>query len=746
MLKKLLIFFLTLTSCLFIASRSWGQISDVTPRLEAASRDDLGFTRSDIDNDVSNTFFTRQSHKLILDIPLTSVFLLSYNMRYSDLETRLDFRADDGSVSVNNSSNEIFEPQVELLWDNVYFFWNNGFRFRKSDVETDFFGVTRTEENYFSRLEILEAHLFPKTLVRYDWVRRSDNLLVPGLDLNDNTVTVELDKSMGPIRLLYDFDASRSDNDISHLTETRLNQDGRVSISQSFWDDRIRMFGRYGISADRTISSRPPLSETMEVTFVNEFEADQGLFLEGDPLDIDPTDDLLASGFADLIDEDTSTAANPPGAPSEVDLKEELQNIGVRLQVNRTVDTIFVYIVRPATVTEETLEAISWRVFVGTDADEWTEIAGVTVSFNILESRFEFILPATSGRFFRVRNEVGSGTIEQILITEMVVASQAVGEEELRFRRRRVTETLDQDVATSLTFQPFRVLAFRYNFNYGQDMVEPEGEGSLRRIHSGTVSFFPHPIFRVSGLAQRTYSDPSGREDVPSTDDRLSVSISSTTLPTLTQSATFSRRERSERPTTVEEEVDVTRDDTFLYSVTGEIYRNFTLGVDFTWARSWDFTLNLPATITARADIRADIEVRPDLRISGDYRAGRERGGSLENRQRINNGTFTISYRPTPRINAEVDLLFRSEEGIKNLDQTYRLNWIVFAGGSVDFFVDYELSKREEEALEEHIGGVFVRWKVNRKMQFDVRWNVQSENNSSRVLRQSATASLTLRL
>ncbi len=105
-----------------------------------------------------------------------------------------------------------------------------------------------------------------------------------------------------------------------------------------------------------------------------------------------------------------------------------------------------------------------------------------------------------------------------------------------------------------------------------------------------------------------------------------------------------------------------------------------------------------------------------------------------------------MSYRPTQRINLEAEFGFLTEEETKGLDHQYRINWILFSGGSLDVVLNYRYEKTEiGSEAEEHAGDITARWIINRRMRFETVWSIFSENNGTRRVRQSLTAGLTAR-
>lgn len=681
-----------------------------------------------------------------LDVPLNPVFLLSFNMRYTDIDSRNDTRTSDGAELVTNTSDDTFEPRVELLWDNPYYSWNNGFKIRKKDTDSDVTGVTRIEENYFSRFEVEEGLLVPRLTFQYGWFRNSDNLLVTKLDSNENRVSADAEKNLGPFRFLYNFDGDRFDNDINRLVEDRIDHEATITYNQNFWRNRISLFGDVRGRANRTIAKRPPLINITGAAIELVRVTDQGFYSDG-PDDANPLDDPLTVGYTDLIDGDTGTPADPPGASTEVNLNMELQNLGVRLQTTQSVDTIFLYIVDEDSIgpDETDLDGITWRVFFSNTASNvWTEVSGVSADFNLDESRFEISFPSTAGRFFRIRNE--NKTQEGILVTEMDAVSTDVSEEELKLKRRDVTESFDEDVTARVTFRPFRFISFNYDFFFSQLHVEPEGAQDLDRVHTGTISFTPHPILGVSARAQRSYSDLAGRDTLPRIEDLYTAAVTSTPLPTLTHSVTFTRREERERPTVLEMEVDTGRDDTAIYDITAEVYRNFVLGLEVTWARSWDLANREPSTITSQGLLRLDATLRPDLRISGDYTGGQVREGVLRSERRISEGQILVSYRPTTRISTQALYDFQDEAENKGLEQTYQINWIAFTGGTLDLTANFSLTKDTRSNELQQRGGFAFFWRPRRWIQVELKYSVQRDDEEdSRSERQTVSGTVSLR-
>lgn len=728
MLRRHTISLLVLAVTFLCARPAWGQIADVTPSLDVSTRDDFNMTRTEENRDVTNTSFIRQSHLVSLDIPLSPVFLLALNMLYTDLDTRTDSRTEDGVQEVLNSSNETFEPRAELLWDNPYYSWNNGFRFRKADIQSDVLGVTRTQDNYFSRFNAEEDTYFPRTDVRYEWVRRSDNLLVPETDTNENRIDVDLIKHLGPFKVNYNLTGNRNDDDISNVIRDRIDQLGIVTYNQSFFKNIVSVFSEYKIDASREITRTPPTGGSIEEVRT----ATRALYLQ-DTNDGDTSDDDINVSIPDLINGDTVTPTTPT-----INLNQQFHNMVEELQIPQEVNKIYIYLGdTPTTTSEATLDTFTWQVFTSnTAADQWSApIAGITTDFVPTENRFEITLPAgTTVRFFRVRNP--NNLTETLRVSEM----ELIGEETFLEKVRRVEENYNQDFTSRVTLQPLQYLSFIYDFFYSEINTRPIPDQSLERFNSGTVLFTPHPIFNMTLRYQRNFFDLAGDVSLPETEDRYSAAITSTPLPTLTQSVTFSRLESTERQQVGD--VDKRREDTFFYSLTGEVFRGFTMGMDVDWFRTWDYEQALPADITSEATLRVDAQLRPDLRVSGDYTAGRRRGGDRPNAERISTGEFIVTFRPTPRINSEAVLQFQTEEDTKGLDQEYRINWIVFTGGSVDVVVDYRYERTENTSEETHRGGLTTHWKVNNKLTLDFGWNVFSENNGDRLLRHSGTVNL----
>jgi hypothetical protein len=375
---------------------------------------------------------------------------------------------------------------MELIWDNPFFEWSNGYRLRKNDNESDVTGTTRTEDNIFSRIRVQEGPFVPQVDLQYEWFHQSDNLLDPKLDSNENEVKLDIEKNLLPFIVRYEFKADRFDNDINQIIEDRIDHLGDVSFDRRFLNGVVSTSVNYQIDASRRIARRPPFAETVSVSR----EPDRALHLRQDdesPPDGNTTNDVLVDlgTSSSLIDGDTNTKATGTGG-ADISLDDDEQNLGLRFSINVEIDTIFIYIVDeipPAL--ESTLDAIRWEVFTGTSSSNWAPpVVGVSSDFNPIESRFEITFPSVTTRFIRVRN-IDLTTGEAIFVTE--VEAQGLAGEDLSIKRRQVRETYDQDLTTRVTLQPLRFLSFTHDLFYTKVNVEPEDAEDIERSNTGTM-------------------------------------------------------------------------------------------------------------------------------------------------------------------------------------------------------------------------------------------------------------------
>jgi hypothetical protein len=235
-----------------------------------------------------------------------------------------------------------------------------------------------------------------------------------------------------------------------------------------------------------------------------------------------------------------------------------------------------------------------------------------------------------------------------------------------------------------------------------------------------------------------------GEDNPPEIEDRYTAGITSTPIPTLSQSVLFTRTEQREK--LQGGEIDIRRDDNLFYSITGEIFRNFRLGTEATWSRTFNLEESEPSSITAQVLFRVDAVLRRDLRISGDYAYGWDREGVQRAQSRISNGEFFISYRPTPRLNTQAQYDFLDEGNNRGLEQTYRFSWTAFTGGTLDCTVDFELTKDTKTNELTRRGGIIFIWKPKRSVQMDIQYNAFREDvDVSRLERQTVSGTFTMR-
>lgn len=647
--------------------------------------------------------------------------VLSYRLGLRAAES--DSRSLSGS-SVTTSQSATLEPTLDVSLRGPTYTLSAGGRLRRQFLDGNKSERDEPGEmTLFTRLGWTPDGL-PDVSLQYEHFKADDFRAPLTRDLDEDRVRVATRYSLQKLNLDYSMNLTLSDDRLAGRERTHWQHQGSLGYSESLFADWVSVSLFYQPNyTSSTERFAVPSFGTSPRSLSSAFSG-----LEPNPATTDPIGAPL-NPAPQLLDGDLTT-----GVPLLVDqpIGPKLGNTSVGFEVltGDPVDTIRV-VANPGFDPTQA-PALSFRVYQSGDRINWTEVLGVTQTFNQSQNRFELTISSTTARFFKVF--VATNTS---LVPIQAVELEALGPGMTTAGQKLTTSSLSQTLSGGLTLRPFAFSSLSYFVSVGDVRQDPGSRRSTNWSQTASLSATPHPLVTSTLSFTRAVSDSNQPGSLDTMNDSLSASASSSPLPTLTGSLSFAHTDAYRGG------VKQTTSNGGGLSFTSQLYRNLNGDLSLTTSRSEDLVartettsygtaLNLTGTLTER------------LRATLGYTLGLTETSTQTGLRSSHSGNLNLTYAVSRVVSLGTRYDVANAGSSTTFTQQYRADWNPSA--RLSLFASYTRTDqfRPNQALATQNGAVTARWSLSRN--FDLSLGYQYSRGITGDEQHTVSGSLSFRL
>lgn len=597
----------------------------------------------------------------------------------------------------------LVQPLADFTLASPGYSLNAGIRARELFSEGNEVDPLRlSDRNYFLRFFYVPLGL-PTASVIIDRTTSVDDRKT--LDTAENRYQFSLQHTVGDANGSYAFSRTVNEDHILERTRTQDSHLGNLGYAGRFFGDHLAV--QTTASVNQTTTTEEFL--TTGTAVVNRALA-RGL--RADP-DLTPTNsaDACAPGFI------TCPVVTAPGLAAgggNVPLLP-FASVGFELTLREPIGEMEIAVAPepPFTLPTNLGSFVTFRVFSTDDATlvNWTEILGVSLTYDPLRTRFTLTFPSTTARFFKAyvsRNDFGA-LVKATGVTTGTTINVTPGEE-------RVSKNLAGSFTGGLIFTPVRWASASYNLTLSGNRQDPENITTWSGTHAGNVTVQVHRLLTVGGTVQYSFTSSDQPDFQPTTSTSYTLTLGSTPLPTLTTALTGARTE-NRIGGELENRTDAANL-TVAAKVLPRLNADSTLGI----SRAEDFVAK-QTTVFENFAVNLNAQVLPRVNSVFNYSVQRQEatppifgldavtvthnigGGTTYTLSRVVNFTTRFDYIITPTATA--------------FSQSYKVDWVPTEKTSL--FVSYRKTTQESTStLGPTVSGgsdsiiANIRWTVSR--------------------------------
>ena len=399
-------------------------------------------------------------------------FAQNYNLHATkDFTPKVNFAANLGINinETNETTTTLLTPDIRLNIKNEYFYANTGYRITQKGLNI-LTGVSTedrlTTESWNANFST-KSDKYPKVQLRYNEDLNYDHLAVRETDSKTTNFFGTTDYTYRFLNFNYEYKNNVSDDYVTEsITETDSHH-GRVDFRKSFWKNRISTSGSYSITNTNTETK----TGGQEVRQEEKIDAIKGLYAPDSATILDDT-------YDDLKDGNKTTRVT---TPTEINIGNTDQNIGLELNSAEDVELIYLYTTPPDT-TLFNKNLFTWAVYSGDNLSSWTQITiSANKEYDTINERFEISFPKTKAKYFKIVNTASDSN--DLYVTEI----KAYKYKTYAAFTTTETEQTTQTTQANLRYKPMDWLSFTYDFTQDERETKPdqeESEKTRRRTHN----------------------------------------------------------------------------------------------------------------------------------------------------------------------------------------------------------------------------------------------------------------------
>jgi hypothetical protein len=642
-----------------------------------------------------------------------------------------------GDLATENTTVTRFQPYVWLtLRDDV---WQGqlGYSLQEASVKTSSQPKRTLSQDTYTAYLFWRPTDLPMTQLRYTRTITQDDPR-EFVDTTQDLVYLKSEYISGGLDTYYVGTYLRTDNKVLDVVSTLFSNEGRLTYSTSFLDERISV-----ITDNRVRYQELENVTQLPLPFATGLSA----------LDDTPSDGALTANPALTDGDRTASAGINLGYPGPGG-NFTRRNVGLDFVTPGTVSLLQVWVDGwgPATLPADITNSFSWDVYTSADNQTWTFHTTVTAaSFGPFDRRFEISFPPVTARYVKVVTRPLSGGVigstdsslyPNIFVTEL----QAFVDQSASQSRQRITQ-LAQNYNLDLKVILFRSPSLYYRLYAQYLRVDSGGQAALAEQ---TRYYVSNGLYYYQRLTPILTASANGQFEVGTegNQERTGVlyygSLTATPLPTLTDSLVVSGNRQWVGNTSS------STDTVGIYN-TAQLYRgidaNLNLGVAFT---TNDDGITSPIN---RRDLLFNVGLgvtpNPALTLSAYYTGklshatGGPLGGTSDTNQNVLDLALSFTPLPAFSISAGANIFAVTGEPTE-VRHTAALNWAPFPDGQLQFTLAYSQSHLPENSK---IVQPTVRWYLSprRRSYFEVSYQFNTLDSTT-LRTQSSIVSATLKV
>lgn len=531
---------------------------------EVYGQADLSYQKTTTESDTGTTQSTTfvQGYTLGIAKQLTNTISLRADVRLTQTEQ-------------DNQRTESLYPMVTLNYTppSMYYFT---FGYTRTDVAPS--ESNRLTTSNLNASFALPLEKWPSLAIVYNRSTNQDFEQPHEVDNVSSNIGLNTHYSYSFLRtesnLSYAFNYQTSEDRVAQTKRESPTHTAAADFTRTFLDNKLRASANIGYSwSENTSTSLAGASR-----FEQEIDPSTGL----SRTTTTPESETLNSNQA-LIDGDKSSTAG-------INLNVS-QSVGFSLQSAQNVEKIHLYVNTNDTTfpnwvddfESQNLNTFMFKIYKSDTGSTWTEVTGVTATFDEIFQRVVFTFAETSAKYFKVVN-TGVVSTPLFFVTEI---------EPLGFLVSTPTEEISYVIQRNfagfnLTYSPLSRLNLGYNLNY-DNTTQGLNNSETTAINQGVnANYIVWPQYLTAAAAVTTTTNSStqdtstGRTESETEVNSYTLTFSSNPLPTVTANLNFGLFDnRTDGTKTSQTD-----------SVAGNLFMNLYRGVDLGLGSSLSQTKN----------------------------------------------------------------------------------------------------------------------------------------------------------
>lgn len=685
---------------------------------DIGGRAQLNFQRTDTEQ--ANVSDFNQNYELRFRKRVTPSTEYRLFVRWQDdvAKTKQENRTD-------RTQTQLLQPSFDLLYQFSPFDLQAGFELtqtkNKADPGEDHL---LQQKRLFSRFSWRPEDL-PRFVLQLDRKTNEDKKALVNTDETDLTTTT--DYAYKAFKFLHSFQLNQFNDQVLNLTRNEYDNLGRVDYQDNFLRNRLNITGTYLVDyRERIEHAHTGTSISVPVELIPQ----KGLY-SNDDSPLDNTDHPMVN-TPSLIDRNLSSSTGinlgTPGGLS-------FQNIGMDLGRSLSADQIHVYARNSVGGLVPFGGPITWNVYTSSDGVHWTLIAaGASTVFNPTFSRYEISFsPSASAQFFKVVN-FGVNSVEAF-VTEI----QIFGHDTFGAGEKKTTTNITQTGNLTTMVKPLEKVTLTYDGFFNTIKDEPENTPTFTSTEwTQGLSTLIEP-FRFFSTTLRYQKRKRTLSEGQDQDSNFSSAVFNLFfLRNLDTSFAASRANEK-----IDKEKSSTAD-AFLLHNGAKLYKNWDVSLDLEYNRQKDFQEHqLTDRYSMIGTSFAQLTRNLTWSVNGTFQ---ETSVSNLTNQRTKDTRVTTEffYRPSQQINLAARWGYLKAEKQSGFLQRYKLDWMPFPDGAIQFTGTYELDRdtTSEQSLDRLSG--LLRWNINRNAYWEVNYVKISQKSIETTRTQSIFTTLNL--
>lgn len=612
------------------------------------------------------------------------------------------------------STTTLLRPIVELILTTPLYTAGVGYnRKEETDKSSGVPGITTISEEYRAILgwKPVGFPMFNVLFTRtnfFDEKRISENT-------STDLITLNSWYNYRGVDIRYAATYNDTKDKLTGLETENLTQNGRLSYSNSFFNNRVSLNTIYTITNEQIKTFSKGTGEVSLQLFP----------LAG----LSSINDMPTTGALDpnpaLIDGNLTTSAGINIGLPPLGGDTRPRNMGLDFVNVVEVNELFVWVNRE--LPQNISSAFSWDIYTSPDNLNWSKIATVSSApFGPSQNRFDINFPGVNTRFIKVVTNplspavLNSSTFPNIFVTELQAFTQTPVQVVGTTSQTLTSHLFNLDSRTRIFDSP----TLFYELSYLFTRTDPSAQQRWILSNGLSLDYRLSNIFSTSARVTRQDDEQKGTGDTVRY--IYNASITATPVRTLRNSLLFSGQ--------IEE---VGKKSTDLNSIFLNNNAALYKGIDVNLNGGVSFSKNETGQDLRNTLINFGANITPNRALVlnlnySDSTTNQSGGGQPSSSTYSRRGDVRLTYIPFSTLNlfASAGVLMRSGQKIETL-QSYGINWAPFPDGTIQFNFAYNENFDSLNNIRERTIIPSLIWKITNRVLLQVSYQMISSSSKT---------------